>query len=131
MFILNVIYPSDNWCLQRNSKVIINEIHTRLIDRAVARALIGGGGCIFIYPCSARLISFQIYSKTTDFKTNPSGMTRIYEYTPPPINALATALTIDTDLMLPFYLLHRIHLEKTFEILSKTKKQCNWAYLAE
>ena len=64
--------------------------------RAVARALIGGGGAIFIYSCSARLISFEISLKTTDFKRNPSGITRIYEYTPPPppppINALATAL---------------------------------------
>ncbi len=62
-------------------------------NRAVARALIGGGGCIFIYSCSARLISFEINLKTTDFKRNSSGITRIYEYTPPPpINALATAL---------------------------------------
>ena len=28
--------------------------------RAVARALIGGGGCIFIYSGSARLVSFVI-----------------------------------------------------------------------
>ena len=50
---------------------------------AVARALIGGV-CIFIYSCYARLISFEINLKTTDFKRNPSGITRIYEYTPPP-----------------------------------------------
>ena len=32
-----------------------------LLPRAVAGALIGGGGgCIFIYLCSARLISFEI-----------------------------------------------------------------------
>ena len=64
--------------------------------RAVARALIGGGGGdMFIYSCSARLISFEINLKTTDFKRNPSGITRIYEYPPPPppINALATALS--------------------------------------
>ena len=36
--------------------------------RAVARALFGV--CIFIYLCSARLISFDINLKTTDFKTN-------------------------------------------------------------
>ena len=47
---------------------------------AVARALIGGGGgCIFIYSCYARRISFEINLKTTDFKRNPSGITRIYE----------------------------------------------------
>ncbi len=45
------------------------------LQRAVARALIGG--CIFIYSCSARLISFEINLKTTDFKRNPSGITRI------------------------------------------------------
>ena len=35
------------------------------IARAVARALIGGGGggSIFIYSCSARLISFEINLK--------------------------------------------------------------------
>ncbi len=54
------------------------------------------GGCIFIYSCYARLISFEINLKTTDFKRNPSGITRIYEYTPPPINALATALVKNT-----------------------------------
>jgi hypothetical protein len=44
--------------------------------RAVARRdnWGGGGGCIFI------------------FKRNPSGRTRIYEYAPPPIIGLATAL---------------------------------------
>ena len=32
-----------------------------LVRRAVARALIGGGGgCILIYSCYARLISFEI-----------------------------------------------------------------------
>ncbi len=31
--------------------------------------------------CSARQISFEIILKTTDFKRNPSGRTRIYEYT--------------------------------------------------
>ena len=61
--------------------------------RAVARALIWGGGGIFIYSCSARLICFEINLKPTDFKRNSSGITRIYEYTPPPpINALAMAL---------------------------------------
>ena len=55
-------------------------------NSAVARALIGGGGCIFIYLCSARLISSDINLKTTDFKRNSSGITRTYEYTPPPPN---------------------------------------------
>ena len=30
------------------------------VVRAVARALIGGGGCIFIYSCYDQLISFEI-----------------------------------------------------------------------
>ena len=34
-------------------------IANRLV-RAVARALIGGGGCIFIYSGRARLVSFEI-----------------------------------------------------------------------
>ena len=38
----------------------------------VTRALIGGGGgegrLLFIYSCSARLISFEMNLKTTDFK---------------------------------------------------------------
>ena len=37
--------------------------------RAVARKLIGGGG-LFIYPCSARLVSFQIDKFEFDFKRN-------------------------------------------------------------
>ena len=39
----------SNWKLE--------DTHT---DRAVARALIGGGGGIFIYSCYARRISFEI-----------------------------------------------------------------------
>ena len=40
-----------------------------MVFRAVARALIGREeGCIFIYSCSARLISFEFILKTTDFK---------------------------------------------------------------
>ena len=40
--------------------------------RAVARTLIGGGGggCLFIYSCSARLVSFQIDKFEFDFKRN-------------------------------------------------------------
>ena len=38
--------------------------------RAVARTLIGGRGCLFIYSCSARLVSFQIDKFEFDFKRN-------------------------------------------------------------
>ena len=49
----------------------------------------GGGWSIFIYLCSHIV-------KTIAFGRNPSGRTRIYEYTPPKKNiiALGTALTV-------------------------------------
>ena len=67
-----------------NECILKRYIHARTCSvsiRAVARALIGGegGGGIFIYSCYARRISFEINLKTTDFKRNPSGITRIYE----------------------------------------------------
>ena len=37
-----------------------NECKTQVAVRAVATALIGGGGCIFIYSGSTRLVSFEI-----------------------------------------------------------------------
>ena len=40
--------------------------------RAVARTLIGGGGCLFIYSCFARQISFQIDEFEFDLKRNLS-----------------------------------------------------------
>ena len=42
--------------------IIICAISYEINDlcRAVARTLIGGGGCIFIYSGSARLVSFEI-----------------------------------------------------------------------
>ena len=44
------------------------------LPRAVARTLMGGGGgkvgCLFIYSCSARLVSFQIDKFEFDFKRN-------------------------------------------------------------
>ena len=45
------------------------------IFRAIARTLIGGGGggCIFIYSCSARQVSFQIKFKLINLKRNLSG----------------------------------------------------------
>ena len=35
-------------------------VYTIQVSRAVARALIGGGGCIFIYSGRARLVSFEM-----------------------------------------------------------------------
>ena len=65
------------------------------INRAVARTLIGGGGCIFIYSGSARLASFEInfISKETS-RAEPEYMNIHPPPPPPPINALATALHI-------------------------------------
>ena len=42
-----------------------------IISRAVARTLMGGGGvCLFIYSCSARLVRLQIDKIEFDFKRN-------------------------------------------------------------
>ena len=63
-----------------------------ILHRAVARTLIGGGGggCIFIYSGSARLISFEInfISKETS-RAEPE-----YMNIHPPISVLATALIL-------------------------------------
>ena len=45
----------------------------RILARDVTRTLIGG--CIFIYSCSARRISFQIDQFEFDVKRNSSGRT--------------------------------------------------------
>ena len=60
--------------------------------RAVARTLIGG--CIFVYSGSARLTSVEInfISKETS-RARPEYM-NIHFPPPPPINALATALSL-------------------------------------
>ena len=59
--------------------------------RAVARALIGGGGCIFIYSGSARLVSFEIklISKEAT-RAEPEYMN--ITPPPPPISVLVTVL---------------------------------------
>ena len=65
---------------------ILFDVYKRKVQTTggVTRALIGGvgwwgggGGCH---------ICFEMNLKTTDFKRNSSGRTRIYEYTPPPPN---------------------------------------------
>ena len=67
---------------------------SNVILRAVARAVIGGGGGIFVYSCYARRISFE----KVVFKLISKEISRAeHEYMntpPPPINALATALVI-------------------------------------
>ena len=41
-------------------KCLVACLVSEISNRAVARTLTGGGGCIFIYSGSARLISFEI-----------------------------------------------------------------------
>ena len=61
--------------------------------RAVARTLMGGGGCLFTYSCSARLVSFQIDRFEFDFqKTSRAEHEYMNKHPPPPINVLATAV---------------------------------------
>ena len=50
-----------------------------------------GGGCIHI---------FAFF----DFKRNFSGRTRIYEYTPSPINALVTALIVSSPFLTSIFM---------------------------
>ena len=57
--------------------------------RAVARALIGGGGgCIFIYSGSARLVSFEMKLISKEVSREEPDYMNIH----PPIRVLATAL---------------------------------------
>ena len=58
--------------------------------RAVARTLIGGGGCIFIYSGSARLVSFEIKLISKEISRAEPEYMNIHP--PPPISVLATAL---------------------------------------
>ena len=59
--------------------------------RAVTKALIGGGGYSYILVLPDEFFFKSVVIKV-DFKRNSSGRTRIYEYAPPPINVLVTAL---------------------------------------
>ena len=61
-----------------------------ILNAGLARTLIGGGGgCIFIYAGSVRLISFEInFISKEKSRTEPEYM----NYTPPSISVLATAL---------------------------------------
>ena len=84
-----------------------------LTSSGVTRALIGGG-CIFIYSCSARQISFEMNLKTKKFKINSSGRTQIYmNIHPLPINALVTPLLTSACVL---YLIENIevHSESVF-----------------
>ena len=63
----------------------------KLKCRAVARALIGGGGgCIFIYSGRARLVSFEIKLISKEVSRAEPEYMNIHP--PPPISVLATAL---------------------------------------
>ena len=55
----NLELPRERISLARKKKPDRNH-DSRFSSRAVARKLIGGGGCIFIHSGSARLTSFEI-----------------------------------------------------------------------
>ena len=84
---LLISYLSDlceiNGSIIRTQLISKPEIDFTLGYRAVTRTLIGRGGCIFIYSCSARRVSFQIKFKFVNLKRN---------FPPPPINILVTSL---------------------------------------
>ena len=61
--------------------------------RAVARTLIEGGGCIFIYSGSARLVSFEMKLISKEVSRAEPEYMNIHT----PINALATALDTIED----------------------------------
>ena len=78
----NLIMPEwiNGYYMGNSNKILIKiSLHKKIIKgkdgasevaiRAVARTLIGGGG-LFIYSCSARLVSFQIDKFEVDFKRN-------------------------------------------------------------
>ena len=61
----------------------ISNPFSRSVVRAVARPIIAGGGCIFIYSCSSRRISFEIVNielRPYLLYTHCSG--RIFKYNP-------------------------------------------------
>ena len=62
----------------------------KYVFRAVARALIGGGGCIFIYSGSARLASFEMNFISKEVSRREPEDMNIH----PPISVLATALYV-------------------------------------
>ena len=67
--------------------------YRKMLARAVARALIGGRGCIFIYSGSARLVSFEI--KLISKEVSRAGPEYMNKHpSPPPVSVLATALML-------------------------------------
>ena len=69
----------------------------QLVDRAIARALIGG--CIFIYSGSVRLTSFEINFISKETSRAEHEYMNIHP--PPPISALATTLLVETTCSKP------------------------------
>ena len=82
--------------METTCKIIISKLSIRnlrslsVIIRAVARELIGGGGCIFIYSGSARLVSFEMKLNSKEVSRAEPEYMNIH----PPISVLATALVI-------------------------------------
>ncbi len=62
------------------------------VTRALIRGGGGEGGCIFIYSCSARRISFEIKFISKEIRRAEHEYMNIHP--PPPINALVTPLAL-------------------------------------
>ena len=84
------VIKSKSWTVKCSIRTIY---YKNLMSRVVTKALIGGG-CIFIYSCSARRIYFEINCNDNWFQKKFVGKNEnIWISThPSPINALVTAL---------------------------------------
>ena len=90
--------------------------------RAETKALIGGGGgCIFIYSRSAQRISFEINCNDNWFQKKFVGQNaNIWIYTPPPINALVSALIWSSyDKPVKIRLFAICHLQTCYNLLKQ------------
>ena len=70
-----------------------SDLNVKIMSRDVTRTLVGGGkgGCIFIYSCSARRVSFQIHQFEYDLKEARQAEHE-YMNIHIPINVLVTSL---------------------------------------
>ena len=70
---------------------VVGVVEYTKLRSGVTRALIGGGGGGVVYSY-IRVLPDGFLLKLSSFKRNPSGRTRIYEYTPPPPQPLKLRL---------------------------------------
>ncbi len=70
---------------QRSSQALDQLTWKPLMARSgVTRALIGGGGCIFIYSCSARRISFEMNLISKEIRRAEHEYMNVHPPPPPP-----------------------------------------------